>query len=539
MRKLVYLMMISLLLSCSSNLDKAEKAITDSGLSKHIAVLASDDFGGRKPCTENEKKTLKYIESQMKSIGLEPLFGDSYLQEVPLVEIKGKSYSQIKIKGKTKLNFNVLEDYSAMSKITRKDIDLKDLEMVFVGYGINAPELGWNDYAGVDVKDKVVVCLVNDPGFLTKNKEFFGGKSMTYYGRWTYKYEEAARQGAKAVFIIHRTDMAGYPWAVPRRKSEGSIFCIDDAVSLNSTCDVEGWFSRKSANKLFKSLGYNLENLWLEACKSGFKSFDMQVNLSMSMSKDTKHSKSYNIAGKITGKEKPEEALIYMGHWDHLGIKKDSKGIKIYNGASDNAAGVAWVLEIAKAFKEMPSPKRTIVFINPTVEEAGLLGSYYFVDHCPFKHENIICGINTDVLPFVGKFKDITITGYGQSNLDKYLSDEAKRVGRYVAADPTPENGMFFRSDHFPYMKKGIPCLFAKGMQEHVSKPKDWMAKYMDMYWKKIYHKPTDIFDPNTADVSGITEDARLIFRLGYKIANSDIRPKWNEKSEFARLRKE
>lgn len=541
MKKTSLLMLIAVftLLSCSKSVKDAEKSITTDGLGKTIGVLASDDFGGRKPFSKNEKKTLDYIQGEMEKIGLEPAFKDgSYRQAVPLVEITGKSSDILTIRGKQSFDFKLLEDYAAQSQTTAKDVSLENLDMVFVGYGINAPEFGWNDYEGVDVKGKTVVCLVNDPGFITKDKNHFGGNSMTYYGRWTYKYEEAARQGAKAVFIVHRTDMAGYPWGVPRRMSESSTFCIDEAARQNACCDIEGWFNRESANKLFKSLGYDLESIWTEACKKEFKSFEMGTNLSLSISKTFKHDKSYNIAGKITGSEKPDEAIIYMAHWDHLGQHDTPNGKYIYNGASDNAAGVAWVLEIAKAFKAMPAPKRTVIFINPTVEEEGLQGSYYFVDHSPIPTDKIVCGINTDVLPFVGEFNDITITGHGHSTLDDILSEEAVKDGRYVAADPTPENGMFFRSDHFPYMKKGIPCLFAKGMQDHKTKGKDWMPKFMENYWKTVYHKNLDTYDAKTADLTGIVADAKMIFRFGYKIADSDVWPKWNKTSEFAPLRK-
>jgi Zn-dependent M28 family amino/carboxypeptidase len=530
---------IFMLSSCTKSLHKAEEAITTEGLGKTIGVLASDDFGGRKPFSVNEKKTLDYIQAEMVKIGLEPVFeNNSYLQAVPLVEINGKASPIMKIRGRKSFDFKLLDDYAAQSQTTSKDVSIKNLDMVFVGYGINAPEFGWNDYEGVDVKGKAVVCLVNDPGFITQDANHFGGKTMTYYGRWTYKFEEAARQGAKAVFIVHRTDMAGYPWAVPRRMSESSMFSIDEEASMNTCCDIEGWFNRESANKLFASLGYNLENIWTEACKKEFKSFDMKTKSSMSIEKTFNHNKSYNIAGKIIGTEKPDEAIILMAHWDHLGQKDTPEGKYIYNGASDNAAGVAWVLEIAKAFKQMPAPKRTVIFINPTVEEEGLLGSYYFVDHSPVPTDKIVCAINTDVLPFVGEFKDITITGYGHSSLDDLLSEEAVKDKRYVAADPTPENGMFFRSDHFPYMKKGIPCLFAKGMQEHITKAKDWMPKYMENYWKTVYHKSLDTYDAETADLTGIVADAKMIFRFGYKIADSDVWPKWNVSSEFAALRK-
>lgn len=527
------------LTSCNKSVEKAENAITTQGLGNTIGVLASNDFGGRKPFSENEKKTLDFIQGEMEKIGLEPVFENgSYRQAVPLVEIDGKASDILKISGKKSFDFKLLDDFAAQSQSTSKDVSIDNLDMVFVGYGINAPEFGWNDYENIDVKGKVVVCLVNDPGFITQDKNIFGGNAMTYYGRWTYKFEEAARQGAKAVFIIHRTDMAGYPWGVPRRMSESSMFCIDDQSRQNSCCDIEGWFNQDSANKLFESLGYNLDNIWTEACSNDFKSFEMKIKASMSITKTFNHNKSYNIAGKITGTEKPDEAIVIMAHWDHLGEKDTPEGKYIYNGASDNAAGVAWVLEIAKAFKQMPAPKRTVIFINPTVEEEGLQGSYYFVDHSPIPTDKIVCAINTDVLPFVGEFKDITITGYGHSTLDSLLSEEAIKDNRYVAADPTPENGMFFRSDHFPYMKKGIPCLFAKGMQEHVTKGKDWMSKYMDNYWKTVYHKNLDTYDAKTADLTGIVADAKMIFRFGYKIADSDIWPRWNESSEFAPLRK-
>jgi len=531
----------TLVISCSKSVKDAEKVISVDGLAKHISTLASDDFEGRKPFTAGEDKALDYIEKSMKEIGLKPVFENgSYRQAVPLVEIMGYPSKQmdIKLSKRKSMDFNLLDNYVVQSQTTSEESSANNLPIVFAGYGIVAPEYGWNDYEGIDVKGKAVVVLVNDPGYLLKDKKMFNGRAMTYYGRWTYKFEEAARQGAKAVFIVHRADMAGYPWAVPRRMSESSMFSIDDKEKMNACCDFEGWFHLDAARNLFAQKGYDIDKLWDEACSKDFKSFEMNASCSLSIKKTYTRDKSYNIAGKIEGKKRPDEAIIYMAHWDHLGSVETTEGKHIYNGASDNAAGVAWVLEIAKAFKAMPAPDRTVVFISPTVEEEGLKGSYYFVDHSPIPMNKIVCAINTDVLPFIGEFNDITITGYGHSELDDILKEVAESHGKYVAPDPTPENGMFYRSDHFPYMKKGVPCLFAKGMIDNKKHGKEWMTEYMKKYWKTVYHKPTDIYDPKTADLTGIEADARILFNFGYKIANSDMWPKWKEGSEFKDLRK-
>jgi Zn-dependent M28 family amino/carboxypeptidase len=377
---------------------------------------------------------------------------------------------------------------------------------------------------------------VNDPGYGT-SEEYFKGNTMTYYGRWTYKFEEAARQGAKACFIVHETGPAGYPWEVVRNNGETTRLVLEPKDGYKDRCSFEGWITKESAEKLFMACGYSFEEMKQKAVGKNFKPFKLPITASAKIESTFKHGISKNVCGLIKGSKRPDEVIIYTAHWDHLGVGTTINGDSIYNGATDNASAVSWMLEIARAFKNGIQPERSVLFLSVTGEESGLLGSGFYAENPFFPMNKTVAVINTDVILFLGKFKDVTITGFGQSELDNWLDIEAKKQGRYITSDPNPENGMFFRSDHFPLVKKGVPAMFAKGYIEAEKYGKKETLNKIAEYWTNTYHKPNDEYNVETADLSGLVEDAELFYKVGLNLANSTDWPKWNDNSEFKAIR--
>jgi len=519
--------------------ETASRVITSEGIAADISVLASDTLLGRGPCTNGEVKTLDYLQRRMKELGLEPAFNGSYLQQVPLVQITTRAIGNVEI-GTSKGDIPLInaEEFTVWSPVLQQEIVLSKVPMVFVGFGIKAPEYGWDDYKDIDVRGKVVVVLVNDPGFYTKDSTLFKGIEMTYYGRWRYKFEEAERQGALACIIVHEEGAAGYPWRVVQRRSSDSDYYVDEPGLNKLNCKVQGWITADVARKLLAQSGLSYDGLKLESCSRDFKALPMRTTLSQRLENRWNKCVSYNVGGVIRGSQKPDEALVYAAHWDHLGIGTAIEGDSIYNGASDNAAAIAGMFGVAKAFKQMKQPpKRSILFLAPTCEESGMLGSSYYVNHPAFSMDSTIACLNSDVILFLGKFKDVTVTGLGHSQLDDLLREEAQKQGRYVCNDPNPENGMFFRSDQLPFLKAGVPSLFAKGYTHQVELGKEKTLHKIADYWKNIYHKPSDQFDLTRDNLDGLVEDSKLFFLLGNRIANGDSFPRWNEKSEFFRDR--
>lgn len=520
--------------SCSNRHKLALESINDSDLAKDILVLSDDSLQGRAPFTIGEARTVTYLERRMKEIGLEPAFNGKFTQGVPMVELTSYIPDNFTIQtpeGQVVLKSS--EDYTARCPILREAIKIKSSEIVFAGFGVCAPEKGWNDFEGVDVKGKTILVLVNDPDFYSGDTALFNGKAMTYQGRWRYKYEEAERQGAAACFVVHEEGAAGYPWSVSSLRTNKSDYSIDDQKMMNPSCLVTGWITKDAAIKLFASCNMDYELMKNKASIKGFRSISMNAKYDINVKNKWVKSISNNVAGYIKGREKPDEVIVYCAHWDHLGINKPLNGDSIYNGASDNAAAVSWMLSIAKAFKVGNVPKRSVLFLAPTAEEAGLLGSSYFVDHSPFAIPKTVACINTDVILFLGKFKDVTVTGIGHSELDRFLVEEATKQGRYVCADQNPENGMFFRSDQMPFLKAGVPSIFAKGYSEQVELGKEKTQQKADEYWRTIYHKPCDEFNPVTDNLDGLCDDAKLFFNLGNRLANENYFPKWHVTSEF------
>ena len=425
------------------------------------------------------------------------------------------------------------EDYVIHADKTVDEIDIVDAELVFCGYGINAPEKNWNDYAGIDMKGKIAVVLVNDPGFGSEDEDFFKGDIMTYYGRWTYKYEEAERQGAKGLLIIHETTSAGYPWFVPQSSWTGGLLSLtrdDNTVG----CDMKGWLHLDAATKLFEGCGLDLASEIRAARKPGFKAKSMNATVSTSLRNEYKFDSSHNVVAYIKGEKEPDDFIVYTAHWDHIGIGPVVNGDSIYNGALDNASGVATVMAIAKSFSELNvKPDRSVLFLMVTAEEQGLLGSEYYVKNPLFPIENTVCNLNMDGVNPVGEMNDLTIVGIGHSDMDEIAEVAAKAQDRYVLAEQEPEKGYFFRSDHFNFAKAGVPALYAEGGYDHKEKGKEYAKQMRDKYTTDNYHRPSDEYDEETWNFDGMLQDGQLYFDIGLKLANSERWPVWYEGSEF------
>ena len=508
-------------------------------LKKHIAVLASDDFMGWKPFTEGETKTVNYLVEQFRQLGLEPGNGDSYIQSVPMANIMATAAPSMQVKSdKGSFTLKAFDDYIIWTDKTDSIFTLENDDLVFAGYGVVAPEYNWNDYAGLDVKGKVVMVMVNDPGFWIGDTSLFKGKAMTYYGRWTYKFEEAARQGAKACLIIHNTAAASYPFSVQQNSFNTTRLKLDNRGKDIPNCDMIGWVPENVANRLFLAAGLD-STLLIKANQPGFKAVPLNLQLTTYMKVKASFNKSSNVVAKITGSKRPDEVIVYTAHWDHLGIGRPNKeGDSIYNGALDNASGTAGLLEMARAFKNMKTkPERTIVFLAVTAEEQGLLGSAYYAENPLFPVEKTVANINMDGLNRFGKTKDMVVVGQGQSELEDYLNDAITKKGGYLSFDQHTEAGYYYRSDHFNFAKKGIPALFANSGKDFVDKDKFNGEALEKEYNEKHYHQPSDHYDAKTWTGEGAINDLQLLFTIGRRLAFESSFPKWKEGSEFKLIR--
>jgi len=518
------------------DIQQAEDSITTTDLVRQVKTLGSDAFRGRKPCTAGEDSTMAYFKREFQRMGLKPGFGDSYFQEVPLVEVTCQPSERMTIvSGGQHPDLKYIDDFVVFSKRIQENTSLDKVTLVFAGFGIVAPEYNRNDYAGLDVKGKVVVVLVNDPGYDSGDSSYFKGNTMTYYGRWTYKYEEAARQGARGVLIVHETPQAGYPWSVVVSGATASKFYLQPDDGYLDRCEVEGWITRDAAAKLFATQHQNLDSLIVAARKPGFIPFEMNAAMSVSMTSEFSNKLSHNIMAVLPGTTRPEEVIIYSGHWDHFGVGTPLNGDSIYNGAVDNGTTLAWMLEIAEAFTLLKDkPERSIAFFAPTCEEQGLLGSAWYVEHPSFDLSKTVANINNDLMLYFGRMKDVMVTGYGQSELEDYLKEFADQQDRYILPDPNPETGMYFRGDQFSFAKAGVPGLYARGNCDSRAHGREWMHRKEKEWLAGNYHKPTDQYE-EFWDLSGVAEDARLLFRVGLKLANEKAFPAWKVGSEFSR----
>ena len=542
--KLFAFVLIVLTISCNSNdqvIDENDGISffnTDS-IKKNVSVLASDSFMGRKPFTAGETMTIDFLQQQFKAIGAEPGNGNSYLQEVPMVNIKATAAPSMSVTApKGNFTLKAFDDYVIWTDKTDPDIRLDNSELVFAGYGVVAPEQNWNDYEGLDVKGKVVMVMVNDPGFWAGDTTLFKGKTMTYYGRWTYKFEEAARQGAKGCLIIHNTAAASYPFSVQQNNFNTSRLQLDNRGKDIKNCDVIGWMPEHIANKLFTAAGYD-STLLVKANQREFKAVPLNIKVSTTMKVETNYDKSYNVIAKITGSKHPDEVIIYTAHWDHLGIgTPDATGDSIYNGALDNATGTAGLLELARAFKNLKTkPERTIVLLAVTSEEQGLQGSAYYAQNPIYLVKKTLANINVDGLSRFGVTKDMVVVGQGQSDLEDYLKEELTKQGEYIAFENHPEAGYYYRSDHFNFAKAGIPALFIETGIDDIAKGKEYGKKMQDEYNDKNYHQPSDEYDPATWTMEGAINELKILFNVGKRIAFQKEWPKWKEGSEFKAIR--
>jgi Zn-dependent M28 family amino/carboxypeptidase len=529
---------IFLALSCtdkSTNNSSLDKQV----FLKHVEEISSDKFLGRKPATKGEEVTIDYLISEYKKLGLMPLNGESYLQPIPVAEISPEYQKTLLIKGKNgKVILNHGDDYVAITKRIEDKIEVVNKDIIFAGYGIVAPEYNWNDYEGIDVKDKIVIVMVNDPGYATKDPELFTGKKMTYYGRWTYKYEEAARQGAAGILIIHEDGAASYPWAVVQNGRMGPQLVVDDGNKNNSACKFEGWISLNKAKEIFSLAGLNLEDELSAAAKRGFKPKSIGLSTSLVMKNKLAYHTTNNVLGYIPGSERPDEYIFYMAHWDHFGFDSTLAGDQIFNGAVDNATGVAGILTIAKAIKDLPEKlKRSVVFFALTMEEFGLLGSDYYVKHPLVPIERTVVAINLDGLNIFGPTKNYSVIGYGLSELDNYIKDEADKMGKTLMPETFPEAGSFFRSDHFNFAKVGVPSVYMGAGDEHMTQPKDYMQKVTSEWVKENYHKVTDNYEPDKWNTEGMMELLQIVYNIGSRLTNESTFPNWYENSPYKKIR--
>jgi Zn-dependent M28 family amino/carboxypeptidase len=511
-------------------------------LLQHIKVLSSDKFEGRAPGTTGEELTAAYLETQFRDLGLQPGNPDgTYIQKVPLVGIKGVESTPLTfVKGSRAVGLKWRDEVVAWTKHVDDGAAIAKSPVVFAGYGVEAPEYNWDDFKGEDVSGKTIIVLVNDPPVADPvdpsklDPKTFGGKAMTYYGRWTYKFEEGARKKAAAVLIVHETEPAGYPFSVV----QGNLNEKFDIVTPDknaSRANIEGWITVDAARKIFAMAGQNYDALKKQAATRGFKPVPLGIQATMGVSNTLRTIDSKNLVAKIEGSDPrlKDEYVVYTAHWDHLGVGAPVNGDKIYNGALDNASGVASVLEIAKAFKQVqPQPRRSILFMMVTAEEQGLLGSQYYSVTPLYPLARTAAAINIDGVNQWGKTKDITVIGLGASDLDDYLRQAAQEQGRTLTPDAEPEKGFYYRSDHFNFAKQGVPALDPDSGVDFVGKPADWGKKKRDEYTNHDYHAPSDEVKPDW-DLSGAVDDDALLLAVGYRVANADKLPEWKPGNEF------
>jgi len=516
-----------------------EGDITPAGLARHIKTLSSDEFEGRAPTTPGGEKTRNYIIGEFERLGLEPVNG-SWLQNAEMVETNvdpAASYLRILAGGQSR-DLAYKKDAVWITKHIEPEVSFDDSDIVFVGYGIVAPEYQWNDYEGVDVKGKTVVILVNDPGYATQDPALFTGNAMTYYGRWTYKYEEAARQGAAAALIIHDTAPAAYGWNVVEGSNSGPQIDLKRADDGKSRARLEGWIQKDVARSILASAGQDLDALMGAAKTRGFKAVPLDgLKASAKITQSIKRSSDANVIGVLRGAEAPDEYVLYMAHWDHLGVNPSDEGEdKIYNGAVDNATGVASIFEIAEKFAAGPRPRRSILFAAVTAEESGLLGSAYMAENPPVPLKDIVGGINIDgVLP-LPPAKDIIVVGYDFSALQDILKSVADEHGKYLRPDAEPEKGYFYRSDHISLAKKGVPMLYADAGIDLVAGGEAAGRAAGEDYTANRYHQPTDEYSDDW-DLAGMAESMNILFEVGSRVADSSDWPNWRDGNEFRAIR--
>ncbi|MEL0227745.1 MAG: M28 family metallopeptidase [Gammaproteobacteria bacterium] len=531
---LLILVLSFVVTSCSQT-----ENINEKNIHLHVKELSSDKFEGREPGTVGGELTKKYIKESFKSSGLQPIKKD-FLLEVPLSKMEvnlDESYLKF-IKAKNQRVLIPGEETVFWSKRVKETIEVKDSEVLFIGYGIVAPEYEWNDYEGIDVKGKTLIALINDPGFKTQDPNLFNGNAMTYYGRWVYRFEEAARQGAEALIIIHETAPASYPWKVVQNSWSGKQIDLKRPNLGMDRIKVEGWITDEVAEELFNEAGLDLGQLKEDALSSNFKPVPLKgVKMNAKLSNDLSFSVSHNVGGIKVGSKRPDEYVLMIAHWDHLGKRESHSpsNDQIYNGAVDNATGVAGVIELANSFKNV-ALDRSLLFLAVTAEESGLLGSQYFAEYPPIELSNIVAGYNFDGILPTGKTRDVVVVGYGASELENILEEELNELDMYITPDPAPEKGFFYRSDHISFAKKGVPMLYADGGVDINDGGLEAGSKMSNDYTQYHYHQPSDEYQ-DSWDLSGFKDHLEITRNMVLRLANSEEWPEWYEGNEFKAIR--
>jgi Zn-dependent M28 family amino/carboxypeptidase len=517
----------------------ADQSITPAALLDHIRTLASDEFEGRAPGTPGEERTVNYLVEQLKTLGLQPGNPDgTYIQRVPLTGFTAQSTVSVTAPVGP-IELRAPNEVVAWSRRSRPEVKVTNADVVFVGYGVVAPEYGWDDFKDVDVRGKTVLILVNDPPVPVDPSDpeklddtVFKGRAMTYYGRWTYKFEQASRKGAAAAIVIHQTGPAGYPWGVIMISSGRENFDLaSDAGSGH--CDVEGWVPVEAARKLCAVAGEDFEALKAAAVRRDFRPVPLNLKANLTINSTLRQVASRNVIAKIEGSDPRlrNEYVVYTAHWDHLGHDPSAKGDGIYHGAADNAAGTAALLELARAFTRA-RPRRTVLFLSVTAEEKGLLGAKYYVTHPLYPLSATVANINMDGLNLWGPTRDVPIVGLGQSTLEDVLAPLARAQGRLVVPESDPAKGFYFRSDHFEFAKAGVPALYLDKGIDVIGKPEGYGKARRQAYIDNDYHQVTDTVKPDW-DLTGAAQDVQLLFQVGYAVANDDSHPEWKPTSEF------
>ena len=528
------------------DLKPAFERMTAAGLLAHIKTLSSDEFEGRGPGTIGETRSVEYISKQFRELGLKPGNPDgTYFQKVPLVGFSSKVEGSIAVGGK-RIDLKFPADWVAVSRRFVPEVRVEPSDIVFVGYGVVAPEYGWDDYKGIDVRGKTIVMLVNDPPVPDPadpsklDPAVFKGKAMTYYGRWTYKYEIASEKGAAAAIIIHETGPAGYPFEVVSGSWGRENFDIARTDGNRDRVSIESWITEPAARSFLAAAGQDFDALKEAATKRDFQPVPLAAKAEFHAKNTLRTIDSLNVLGLVEGADPAvkNEFVVYTAHWDHLGKDESRPGDQIFNGAVDNASGVASILEIARGFKALPKPpRRSILFIAVTAEEKGLLGAKYYAEHPLYPLEKTLANINIDGINVWGKTTDIVDVGLGMSDLDDILADAAKRQNRVVKPDAEPEKGFFYRSDHFEFAKLGVPALDTDSGTIYPGRPVDFGVQKREEYTKNDYHKPTDEIKPGW-DLSGAVDDLELLLEVGSRVADGDAYPAWKQGAEF-RARRE
>ena len=516
----------------------ALESIRGADLHPRIATLASDSFAGRGPSSIGEERTMAYLQAEFSRLGLRPGNGDSWYQDVPLVRSTAQGTPELTIRGRgAQARFAFADDYVAFTKRVVETAGLDNSELVFVGYGVVAPEYQWNDYEGLDVRGKTVVILVNDPGWAGPDTALFRGRAMTYYGRWTYKFEEAARQGAEGALIVHETEPAAYGWDVVRNSWTGPQFSLAAEDDNAGRVAVEGWIGLETARAIFRLAGQEFDSLKAQADRRGFHAVPLGVSASLRLRNEIVRSNSRNFLALLPGTDHADEYVIYMAHWDHFGTDPNREGDQIFNGGVDNATGTAGLIEIAEAFTTLSSPpSRSVLFLAVTAEEQGLLGSQYYGTHPVVPLATTVAAINMDAMNINGRMRDVTVIGYGNSELDTYVEEAAQVQHRVVRPDPEPEKGYFYRSDHFSLAKVGVPAVYAESGKDNLEHGEAWTRERDDEYRAQRYHQPADEYDP-AWDLTGMVDDLQLLFTVGFRLARGREFPNWREGTEFKAMR--